>query len=208
MASQRDDNDRQDSDADAEENGAEERLPGDGTQNLALGEAERSGEPALGESAAVVVAGNPAEVVSADGHTVTALGTAKYVHIAFFAVAILAAFVGGKTLLGVWNTLAEWSVAADALPILQRYGEDERASVCTIAGALLGAALVLQTYRTESVRTWAADVADELARVTWPTREAVQTGTIVVVVATAVATIYVGLLDRFWAFVTNLVYGV
>ena len=32
-------------------------------------------------------------------------------------------------------------------------------------------------------------------------------GTIVVVVASLVSTIYLALLDRFWGFVTNLVYG-
>ena len=32
-------------------------------------------------------------------------------------------------------------------------------------------------------------------------------GTVVVLVATAIATAYVALLDRFWGFLTHLVYG-
>ena len=51
------------------------------------------------------------------------------------------------------------------------------------------------------------DVAAELTRVTWPTRETVMNGTLVVVVASTVATVYVAILDKFGGFVTTLVYG-
>jgi preprotein translocase subunit SecE len=68
-------------------------------------------------------------------------------------------------------------------------------------------AYVFNQYRKESVRGWADDVALELSKVSWPTRETVTNGTIVVLVASAVATVYVALLDRFWGFVTSLVYG-
>ena len=54
---------------------------------------------------------------------------------------------------------------------------------------------------------WADAVAGELSRVTWPTRDIVLNGTLVVVVASAIATVYVTILDRFWSFLTNLVYG-
>jgi preprotein translocase subunit SecE len=51
-------------------------------------------------------------------------------------------------------------------------------------------------------------VASELAKVTWPNREMVTNGTIVVIIASAVFTVYVALLDQFWSFLTTLVYGV
>jgi len=66
---------------------------------------------------------------------------------------------------------------------------------------------VLQSYRKEHVRTWANEVAAELSKVTWPTREAVLNGTVVVVVASTLATVYVTILDRIWSFLTTLVYG-
>jgi preprotein translocase subunit SecE len=50
-------------------------------------------------------------------------------------------------------------------------------------------------------------VAAELSKVTWPTREAVLNGTLVVVVARMIATVYVTILDRIWSFLTTLVYG-
>jgi preprotein translocase subunit SecE len=66
---------------------------------------------------------------------------------------------------------------------------------------------VIQSYRKPSVRGWADDVASELSRVTWPSRETVLNGTIVVVLASTIATVYITILDRFWSFVTTLVYG-
>jgi preprotein translocase SecE subunit len=43
--------------------------------------------------------------------------------------------------------------------------------------------------------------------VTWPDREAVTNGTIVVIVAGMVASFYVAVLDRIWSFVTSIVYA-
>ena len=67
---------------------------------------------------------------------------------------------------------------------------------------------MIQTYRTERIRGWANEVALELTKVTWPNRDMVTNGTIVVVIASMIATVYVTLLDRFWGYLTQLVYGV
>ncbi|NJD18304.1 MAG: preprotein translocase subunit SecE [Gemmatimonadetes bacterium] len=53
-----------------------------------------------------------------------------------------------------------------------------------------------------------ARAAVELAKVTWPTKKEVTRNTAIVIVASLVATFYLALLDRFWGFVTNLVYGI
>jgi len=130
------------------------------------------------------------------------------VHAAFFAGGILVAYLSGKILAGVWNRLAEWPTAVRTVPQLLRYGEDERATFTMVAGAVIGLIAVIQTYRRARVRQFADEVAVELSKVTWPDKEAVTNGTVIVVVATAVATVYIALLDRFWAFVTALIYGV
>ena len=44
-------------------------------------------------------------------------------------------------------------------------------------------------------------------KVTWPTRTEVTNGTFVVIVTTIISTVFFALMDRFWGFVTNLVYG-
>lgn len=76
-----------------------------------------------------------------------------------------------------------------------------------IVGAVLGCLLVLRYYRRPETRAWANDVAVELSRVTWPGRDMVTNGTIVVLIAGAVGTLYIAVLDRFWGYLTNLVYG-
>jgi preprotein translocase subunit SecE len=135
------------------------------------------------------------------------IGSERYVHAAFFAAGILAAYIASKLLVLIWNSLSGWSAAVRVVPQLVSFTEEQRDSYALIAGAIIGTLVVIQSYRKESVRTWAGEVAAELSKVTWPTREAVLNGTVVVVVASALATVYVTILDRIWLFLTTLVYG-
>lgn len=135
------------------------------------------------------------------------LGAARYVHAAFFTAAILAAYISAKVIVVIWGLLAEWPDAVRAVPQLVQFDEEKRENVAFVMGALMSVVAVIQIYRKEGIRTWADEVAAELTRVTWPTRETVMNGTLVVVVASMIATVYVAILDRFWGFLTNLVYG-
>jgi preprotein translocase subunit SecE len=135
------------------------------------------------------------------------IGSERYVHAAFFVAGILAAYIASKTLVLAWNELASWPAAVRAVPQLVSQGEEQRDSYGLGAGAVIGALVVVQSYRKENVRIWANEVAAELSKVTWPTREAVLNGTLVVVVASTLATVYVTILDRIWSFLSTLVYG-
>jgi preprotein translocase subunit SecE len=135
------------------------------------------------------------------------IGSERYVHAAFFVAGILAAYVASKVIGLAWSELAAWPAAVRAVPQLVSFAEEERDSYALGAGAVIGALTIVQSYRKESVRTWAGEVAAELSKVTWPTREAVLNGTVVVVVASTLATVYVTILDRIWSFLTTLVYG-
>jgi|SRR5690349_8049331 len=135
------------------------------------------------------------------------LGADKYVFAAFFGAGIALAFLVGKTLAAVWSHLVEWPWAVRLVPQLMRYAEDERPTYTTAAGAVVGVITAVMCLRNEGIRHWADDVAIELSKVTWPKRETVTNGTIVVICAGLFATVYVGLLDRLWGFVTMLVYG-
>lgn len=135
------------------------------------------------------------------------LGVTRYVLTAFLAVGVTVAYVAGKMLESIWNSLASWSTATRHASWLVRYREDERPGFTMVAGALIGIAFGVWLYKKPGVRQWADEVAGELAKVHWPNRELVQNGTVVVVVTGLFATIYVGLLDRLWVFVTTLVYG-
>jgi preprotein translocase subunit SecE len=142
-----------------------------------------------------------------DAPVASGLGAARYVHAAFFLIAILGAYVASKVLVLAWGAIAEWPAAVRAVPQLVAYAEDQREGITLAAGAAAGTIGVIQAYRKERVRGWADSVAGELSRVTWPTREIVLNGTLVVVLASAIATVYVTILDRFWSFLTTLVYG-
>jgi preprotein translocase subunit SecE len=76
-----------------------------------------------------------------------------------------------------------------------------------LIGAVAGVAAAVYAYRRPDVRTWTNEVAAELAKVTWPSKKEVTNSTMVVIATGAFATIFLALLDRFWGFVTNLVYG-
>ena len=157
--------------------------------------------PAEAQTSASVEADEPAEA------STSGLGASRYVHAAFFTAAILAAYISAKLLVVAWGLLAEWPEAVRAVPQLVQYDEDKRENIAFLVGAVLATVGVIQTYRKEGIRNWADEVAAELTRVTWPTREVVMNGTLVVVVASMVATVYVAILDRFWGFLTTLVYG-
>jgi preprotein translocase subunit SecE len=183
---------------DGEESGEDE------TESSSEDEREAASEPDEDAGEVVVRASEEPEV---EGTQPAHLGATKYVHAAFFGAGILAAYLSGKILFTLWNSLADWPTASRALPFLLRYAEDDRETFAMIAGAVVGVIAVVQTYRKEHIRRWADEVATELSKVTWPTKDAVTNGTVVVIAATAITTVYIALLDRLWAFLTNLVYG-
>src|SRR5690606_27169355 len=126
---------------------------------------------------------------------------------AFFGAGIGLAFLTGKLLAAGWSWLVEWPSAVRTFPVLLRYAEDERTTYTTALGAVVGIVAAVLCLRHEGLRRWAEDVAIELSKVTWPKKETVTNGTIVVIAAGLFATVYIGLLDRLWGFVTMLVYG-
>lgn len=135
------------------------------------------------------------------------LGVQRYVTAGFFAAGLLGAFLFGKTIHGVWANLADRDWFASAVPSLAAFEDDSRTTVGMLLGVVISVVLVFRLYRRPDVREWTDEVASELAKVKWPTRKDVYNSTVVVIAASAIFTTYLALLDRLWAFVTNLVYG-
>jgi preprotein translocase subunit SecE len=174
------------------------------------GDAEVSSSDAIEKASdeSIEAAGEEAATADgAEGESAVTLGSERYVHAAFFAAGILVAYLASKTIALCWSELAAWPAAVRAVPQLVSFSEEQRDSYSLVAGAGIGALTIAQSYRKENVRIWANEVAAELSKVTWPTREAVLNGTVVVVVASTLATVYVTILDRIWSFLTTLVYG-
>lgn len=135
------------------------------------------------------------------------LGAQRYVLAGFFAAGIAVAFLVMRTLVGTWNKAADNAWVALHLSFLSRTAEDDRSTYAMIVGAVVGTWATFYAYKRDDVRMWTDEVASELAKVSWPTKNEVTNGTMVVVLTSAFATVFLALLDRFWGFVTNLVYG-
>ena len=140
------------------------------------------------------------------GTTPTQLGAARYVMAGFFMATIAVAYVAGRLVASTWNWLAAKQWAVDNASWLASLGEESRDTWGTMAGGVIALGALVYVYRREDIRAWVNDAASELAKVTWPNKKEVTNGTVVVIVASIIATIYFTLLDRFWGFVTDLVY--
>lgn len=118
------------------------------------------------------------------------LGLERWVQFAFFAIAGLTFFVGDKLIGFVWSY----------------FGAPEEL-VVTGAAAILGILTGYLLYRHPTVRPLADEVAGELSKVTWPSRKETWQSTIVVIVTSVIAAIYLGLFDTLWSAFTDLIYA-
>jgi preprotein translocase subunit SecE len=125
------------------------------------------------------------------------LGARRFVFAGYFAAAIAIAFLLPKILDFAWYRLQTWKPAL---------GEPRDEIVMPVSALVGGLTAVYYWYRTRA-RQLAEEVASEMGKVTWPSRTEVTNGTFVVLVTTVVSTVFFALMDRFWGFVTNLVYG-
>jgi preprotein translocase subunit SecE len=137
----------------------------------------------------------------------TQLGSSRFVFGAFFTGGIIAAFVLGKSIHGLWAHFANRDFVVDKLPMLAAVTDEAKETYSMVLGAVIALFLTFRTYRRQRVKDWSSAVSAELVKVKWPNRKEVQASTIVVLATSAVATAYLFLLDRFWGFVTDLVYG-
>ncbi|MEO5727182.1 MAG: preprotein translocase subunit SecE [Byssovorax sp.] len=135
------------------------------------------------------------------------LGSQRYVLAGFFVAGMVGAFVVGRAIQTIWAYLSNKDWFSTSVPRLAAVSDDEKSTISLVIGALIALVVVFRTYRKPEVRVWTDEVASELAKVKWPTRKEVWNSTVIVIAASTVATVYLALLDRLWAFITNIVYG-
>jgi preprotein translocase subunit SecE len=133
-----------------------------------------------------------------EGSAPAQLGAKRYVYAGYFAAAIGIAFLSSKFIELVWTRLQMWKP--------QYVGEPHGEMIMPIAGAI-GVGVAWYYWREQRTRELAEEVASELSKVTWPSKDEVMSSTAVVIVTTIFSTIFFALMDRFWSFLTNLVYG-
>ena len=124
------------------------------------------------------------------------LGYQRYVYAAYMAGALIAAFLFAKIGHASWYRLGQWKT---------ELGEPKDELVFPIAG-VLGVAVAIYYWKKPDARKYADEVAEELSKVTWPSRKEVTNSTTVVVLTTLFATVFFALMDRFWSFVTDKIY--
>ena len=155
----------------------------------------------------------PEELLAAEGEDLEEdeaagqLGSQRYVLAGFFAAGMLGAFVLGRAIQAIWAGLSNKDWFSTSVPRLAAVADDEKSTISLLIGAVVALVVVIRTYRKPEVRSWTDEVASELAKVKWPTRKEVWNSTVIVIAASTVATVYLALLDRLWAFITNIVYG-
>jgi preprotein translocase subunit SecE len=172
---------------------------------------EGDGEAAEPADEELVAAGAKAADDDEDAPVATQLGAARYVIFGFFATWITGSYVAAKTLQGVWSWLSRKEWFGRTLPSVAAVPHEgelwSRSTISLLFGAIVAAAVVYVYYRKPDVRQWADEVAEQLGKVKWPTRKDVGSYTVVVLAVSAVMTVYLALLDRFWGFLTNLIYS-
>jgi preprotein translocase subunit SecE len=190
----------------------DEESSGDGSEDRGSSETMRAeGDDALAKvdeaSASADEEGEEGEEAGEEEHAAAQLGTDRYVLAGFFAAGMLGAYVFGRALQALWISVANKEWVLQNTPWLVTVPDDDKATYGILIGGVVALLVVYRTYRRPDIRAWCDEVATELAKVVWPSRKDVTNSTFIVIVASAVATIYLALLDRLWAFVTNIVYG-
>ena len=125
------------------------------------------------------------------------LGYMRFVYAAYMGGAMGAAYLLAKIGHVSWYRLGQWKT---------ELGEPKDEIVYPLAG-LLGVGVALYYWRKASARQYATEVAEELSKVTWPSRKEVSNSTTVVVATTIFATVFFALMDQFWKFVTDKIYS-
>lgn len=191
---------------------SESRISNDGTDEEGAGDSDEDSEAAAGsegqDDSADLAARTGDDGAEDEEEALPAqLGARKYVLTSFFTLGLLISYVFGRALETIWQLLVNSDAAVDAVPWLATVNDDTKLSYSMAAGGLLGLGLVFNLYRRSSVQTWADEVSQELLKVKWPSRRDVVGSTVVVLATSAIAVVYLFLLDRLWGFVTNLIYG-
>jgi len=114
----------------------------------------------------------------------------KWTHVMFAVGGIVVAWLLAKC--GDWA----WSY----------FGKPNSFAIGAAAFLVAGVATLI-AWRNEEVFGLASEVAAELRKVTWPTRKETVSSTIVVIVTTIIASLFLGLFDGVWSWVTRMIYG-
>jgi preprotein translocase subunit SecE len=109
----------------------------------------------------------------------------------------------------VTTVLTAWTVQAASVSAFAQFAiPDSRVgpvNLSTILGLVAGVVALLGLLRSQRAVTFTDEVIDELAKVTWPTREETIRASYTVVVTTLMVAVLLGLYDFVWKNLADLV---
>jgi len=133
----------------------------------------------------------PPEGEELEGAGKKTLGIERWVQLVYVVVALTLIWLFDHIINGIWYLFA-----------------DPNESIVTAGAVVAGIVGTIVLYGNKPVYGLIHDVADEMSRVSWPTRKETSQSTIVVVVTSIVAALMLFLFDSVWSAVTDLVYKV
>ncbi len=113
------------------------------------------------------------------------LGIQKYLYTGYFVTGCVLAFLVSHVTDAVW---AGHENAANAV------------------GVFVGFIGVVFAWKNIRLRTLAMETIEELAAVTWPSKDETTTATVVVLATAVTASVMIFAMDRFWNWITNVIY--
>jgi preprotein translocase SecE subunit len=113
------------------------------------------------------------------------LGIKKYLYTGYFVAGCVLAFLVSHVTDAVW---AGHENAANAL------------------GVFVGFIGLVFAWENIRLRTLAMETIEELAAVTWPSKDETTTATVVVLATAVTASVMIFAMDRFWNWITNVIY--
>jgi preprotein translocase subunit SecE len=114
----------------------------------------------------------------------------KWVHFLYAMAGLVTIFLLIKT--GDWV----WSLFAKPKPL-----------ILYAASFVVGSVAIWLAWRSEELFGLASECVAELSKVSWPTRRETGAATLVVIVTVIIASIFLGIFDALWAYLTGHLYG-
>ncbi len=181
-------------DLDTEKPDAEEETSGE-REAAAEADAEASENRELEKAAKAE--DEPAEEASAAAPQ--QLGHKRFVYAGYMGGAIAVAFLLSKIGNMAWYRVSQWK---------PQWGlGDPKDELIMGVSAAIGGLVALYYWRKKRARQYIEEVAEELSKVTWPSRKEVTNSTAVVVFTTLSMTVFFALMDQFWRYVTDKIYS-
>jgi len=121
----------------------------------------------------------------------------RYVVVSILLLAVVAAIPLSHAFQWVWIQ-AGW----DDRPLIAEI------PISACLAYLIAATSAIFVLRHQPTYQLAIEVADELGKVSWPTRQETGSATMVVIVTVLICSAYLGVFDAFWLWITDTILGV